>query len=388
MGSTRIALVRGGATTWIHTDPLGSVTFYSDATGTPIARIAYAAFGNLRSRTGAPPAQVFALHELDSDAGLYYMQRRWYAPDLGIFVSPDGVYLHRPERGVDDPVALSPYAYVGNDPANRVDPDGGSFWTVLGGIVGVIVAVVVAVVVVAAFATGLGFGLLAIAGLIGLVVAGYALASANQGTAFGDFMKGFLIGLNAGLNMIMMTAIGGPVLGAIVGVIGFLAVFDGVRQNSFYQGVLGWSSWFMPMSWLVQGVGLLFFLLTVIPAALTGNQAAAVKITYIHVDWATGSIIVKGGWIANLNPIDTAFDMGNFVYVDAANTAPDDDVPHELGHALSLGAFGSIIHLVGFVDEMGLQNPNAWTERMADSHSSRRRAEIAATGATPDDTWG
>jgi RHS repeat-associated protein len=385
LGSSRIALTHMGSTMWIHTDPLGSATFYTDATATPIARIAYRPFGNANVLTGPAWAEVFALHEFDSDAGLYYMRRRWYAADLGCFISPDAVYLYKPERGADTPAALSLYTYVGNDPGNNVDPDGGSFWSVVGGIVGVIVGIVVAVVVIAAFASGIGFGLLALAGVILAVTGGYLLASANQGNSFGEFMKGFLIGFNAGMNAVLMTAIGGPILGLVVGVIGALAVFDGVRQNAVYQGILGWSNWLMPMSWLVLALGIVFFVLNVLGMVFTANQVDALKITYVHMDWSTGSIIMKGGWISNLNAFHTAFDMGNFIFVDRQNTAPDDDIPHEEGHSLSLGAFGSIVHFVGFVDEFFFAGGNAWTERMADSHSPTRRA---ALGADRDHTWG
>jgi MFS family permease len=201
-------------------------------------------------------------------------------------------------------------------------------------------------------------------------------------------MKGFLIGLNAGLNGIILGALLGPVVGVIAGVIGFLAVFDDVRRSPVYQGILGWTNWAMPMSWLVNALGLAFFLVSVVLAGVTLNKVPALKIDYIHIDWATGSIIMKGGLFSNMNPINTAYDMGNFVFVDTANTAPDDDVPHELGHTLSLAIFGSVVHLIGFLDEMVLGGgSNAWTERMADSHSPGRRAQIAAAGGTPDGTW-
>lgn len=389
VGRTRVALVYQGSTRWIHTDPVGSATFFTDEIGIRIARIAYSAFGNPRDRSGSAPMQVFALHEWDADAGLYFMQRRYYAPELGRFISADAVYLFQPERAVEQPANLELYGYTGNDPVNNVDPSGASFWSVLGAIVGVIVAVVVAVVVVAAFAIGIGWGILAIVGVIGLITAGYGLASANQGNAFGDFMKGFLIGLNAGLNAIIAGAIFGPVVGIALGVIGFLAVFDSVRQNGFYQGVLGWSQWLMPMSWLVDAIGLIFFVVNLVLAGVTFQQVAALRIDYIRIDWATGSLIMKGGALSNANPIDTAYDMGHFVFVDTANTAPDDDIPHELGHTLNLAIFGSIVHFIGFIDEMGgISGANAWTERMADSHSPRRRAEIRALGGVPDDTWG
>jgi hypothetical protein len=50
---------------------------------------------------------------------------------------------------------------------------------------------------------------------------------------------------------------------------------------------------------------------------------------------------------------------------------------HETGHNLSLGAFGSIVHLIGFVDEFTGGGSGAWTERMADSHA----------GVGTDHTW-
>jgi RHS repeat-associated protein len=387
IGQSRVAIIRQGQTRWIHTDPLGSATFFTDETGARIARISYQAFGNPYPNTVTPPQQVFALHEWDEDAGLYFMQSRYYSPDLARFVSPDPVYLHRPDKQLDDPRTLELYCYVGNDPTDNVDPSGASFWTVLGGIIGVVVAVIVAVIIIAAFMCGVGWGILAVVGLVGLVTGGYALASANQGNWFGDFMKGFLIGLNAGLNAIALSLMGFPIVGLVLGVLAFLSVFDAIRQNSVYQGILGWTSWLMPMSWVATGLGLVFFLLSVLPAIFTLNKVSAVHINYIHIDWATGSIIVKGGWISDLNAYHTAFDLGHFVYVDSANTSPDDDVPHELGHMLSLAIFGSIVHFVGFVDEFAINHGDAWTERMADSHSPSKRAAIIAAGGTPDDTW-
>jgi hypothetical protein len=211
------------------------------------------------------------------------------------------------------------------------------------------------------------------------------LAATNQGTGFGEFMKGFLIGFNAGMNFTLATFVGflfgvaalGFGIGLGVGILGFLATIDTVRQNSVYQGILGWSNWLMPMSWVVLVLGAAFFVLNVLGWLFTAGQVDALKITYVHMDWSTGSIVMKGGWISNLNAYHTAFDMGNFVFVDRQNTAPDDDIPHETGHSLSLGAFGSVVHLVGFVDEFGINGGSAWTEKMADSHA----------GIGPDTTW-
>ncbi len=378
LNGLRVAMDHGGARHWLHTDPRGSTTFFTDAAGTRFARIDYRAFGNSADLVGPAPLQVFAFAEWDAEAELYYARRRWYCPTLGRFVSPDSYYLHHPEKALEDPRRLELYAYCANDPVNNIDPDGASFWTVLGGIVGVIIGIAVAVLTIAAFASGIGAGLLAIGLIIGLSVAGYAGAAAARGTAFGDFLKGVLIGFNAGLTTVFAAAIFGPVVGIGLGIIVFLGVFDSIRQSTAYQVVLGWSSWLMPTTWLVNGLGLVFFAVNLILAAVTLNKVPGLAITSISFDLQTCSFVMKGGALSDANPIDTAYDMGHFVFVDSRNTSPDNDVPHETGHGLSLGLFGSAVHLIGFLDEMAFGGgASAWTEQMADSH--------AGTGS--DDTW-
>ena len=53
--------------------------------------------------------------QLDSETALYYFRARYYAPELGIFISKDPVYSPR-----------SPYVYAENNPTKYVDPDGKS----------------------------------------------------------------------------------------------------------------------------------------------------------------------------------------------------------------------------------------------------------------------
>jgi RHS repeat-associated protein len=379
-GKARIALVAGGTTRFIHADPLGSATFFTDETGLKIAQVAYHPFGNVRLEAGSPPGRTFALHEYDAHAGLYFMGRRCYAPEVGRFITPDPLYLYRPERAADRPEALWLYTYVANDPVDNVDPTGLSFWSVVGAIVGVIVGVIVAAVVIAAFVTGIGWGILAVAGVIALVTVSYVVANATAGTGFGEFMRGFLIGLNAGMNAVFLAAIGfalfGPIgigLGVAVGVINFLAAFDTIANSEVYQGILGWANWLMPMSWLVVGLGLVFFILNLIGHAIGFwiFGSSFFRITAMDVDWKTGTFFTLGGWIGNLNPIDTAFNMGNFSYVDntvAGNTIAG-FMEHESGHTLNLGAFGSIFHFVGAIDEnVTGGGANAYSERLAESN--------------------
>ena len=370
----RIAVKQGAATRWIHSDPLGNANHFSDEAGTPIARIAYHPFGGERSRLGAPVLRLFASQDIDDRTGLVYMGHRWYAPEIGRFLSPDPLYLLQPEKSEGDPAPLHLYTYVGNNPVNQVDPEGLSFWSVVGAIVGVIVGVVVAVAIVAAFATGIGFGILAVVGLIGLVTVSYVVAHNNQGNGIGEFFRGFMIGLNAGLNGAFLTMMGGGLLGGVVGTLIFLSAFDSIANNEVYQGILGWSNWLMPMSWLVLGLGAVMWVLNglghlifwSIPQ-LWGGGVQFFRITGFKMDWSTGMLATRGGWVANLNNIDTAYNMGAFAYVDAKSSGWHLD--HEAGHNLSLGAFGSIFHFVGFIHEMGTPaGASALSEQMAESN--------------------
>lgn len=377
LGSARVALARDAHTLWIHTDPLGSGSLFSDAIGVGVHRISYHAFGNVRGVAGTPAAQIFSGHEFDTDAGLYFMGRRCYASEIGRFVTPDPLYLYRPESADGDTAQLALYSYVGNDPSNRIDPNGLSFWSVFGAIVGVIVGIVLAVVVIAAFATGVGWGLLAVAGVIGLLTAGYLGAREAAGTDGGEFLRGLLIGVNAGMNLVFAALVfglifglvAGLIIGITLGVINFLAAFDTIAQSEVYQGILGWSSWLMPMSWVVVGLGVVMWVLNVLGFLLTFGQVDALKIDEMRVDWKTGTIFTKGGWISNLNAWDTAFNMGNFAFVDTNFTDPNWAMEHEAGHSLNLGAFGSIFHFIGFVDEViAGGGSNAYSEQLAEGN--------------------
>jgi RHS repeat-associated protein len=372
----RIAAVRGGVTRWLHLDPLGSTSFSTDDAGTRLSQVAYHPFGTERRRIGAPEIRTFALHDLDEDTGLIFMGHRWYVPEAGRFLSPDPLYLYSPERSEGDPHQLRLYTYVGNRPLDNVDPAGLSFWSVVGAVVGVVVGVVVAIVVVAAFASGIGLGLLAVAGLIALMTVSYAVAANNQGSALGEFFRGFMIGLNAGMNATFLAMMGpvGAFLGGFLGTMIFLGSIDEVAGLDAYQGIMGWSNWFMPMSWLVVGIGAIMWVLNglghlflwEIPN-LWGGGVASFRITGFKMDWSTGMLATKGGWVSNANPIQTAYNMGNFAYVDNASSGWHLD--HEAGHNLNLAVYGSVFHFIGFIDEMVAGNGSgAYSEQLADSN--------------------
>ncbi len=60
----------------------------------------------------------------DTEFKLYYLQTRYYDPEVGRFISQDGIEYADPET-IN---GLNLYAYCGNNPVMNVDPDGRFFW--------------------------------------------------------------------------------------------------------------------------------------------------------------------------------------------------------------------------------------------------------------------
>jgi RHS repeat-associated protein len=367
IGDLRVAVLHPSFTRFAHPDPLGSTAFFTDDAGAKVAAIAYLPFGNVAAGVGDIDQRSFGSHPFDAESGLYYMQRRHYDPTTARFLQPDPIAVLKPEQYLGLPRAFHPYAYVGNDPLNNADPDGLSFWTVMGAIAGVGAAMLFGPI---------GF-------VLSLVTVGYMVALNFGGTALGDFGKGFLIGLNAGLNAMLA----GAIYGHAMGTFNFLASFDGIAAGDTYQGMLGWSNWVMPMSWTAVTIGAMVFYANVKFALLTANQGPT-RINRIHVDWATGSIVMEGGLLTAWPiPAGTAagYNLGTFVYtnVKAPSVRPGLEA-HEIGHGISLAAFGSVFHLVGFVDEVTRANwSNAYAEMLADSNALAPGIPTSAGGVAP-----
>ncbi len=220
------------------------------------------------------------------------------------------------------------------------------------------------------------------AGVVGgLIITSYIVASFTVGSSFGEVLRGLMIGINAGLNFVLINLLLGAAIGnaahaATLGiaiglaVANLIAVVGPISQNGVYQFVIGYLNWFLPMSWLVVTLGVTFFLLNALGALCIGLPGVDFfKIKELAFDWKTGTMFTKGGWISNLNPIDTAYNMGNFAFVDKLHTSMEID--HEAGHTLNLAAFGSIFHLIGAIDENIIRNgANAFSERLAESNAS------------------
>ena len=123
-------------THFIHEDGLGSTSFVMDGTGQVTGRVSHLPFGAVVSSSGVVDCRTYALHPVDDESGLVYMRRRYYSPALGRFLTPDLMAIYKPEELIHSPQHLHLYNYVANDPLNRTDPTGMSFWSVVGMVVG------------------------------------------------------------------------------------------------------------------------------------------------------------------------------------------------------------------------------------------------------------
>ena len=108
----------------------GDVVKLIDKTGSTVVEYTYDSWGKLLSTTGSL-AETFGAEQpfryrgyvYDEETGWYYLQSRYYNPEVGRFISAD-VYLST-GQGV---LGHNAYAYCGNNPICRSDPSGYAWW--------------------------------------------------------------------------------------------------------------------------------------------------------------------------------------------------------------------------------------------------------------------
>lgn len=107
----------------------------------------------------------------DTETGLYYLNSRYYDPEIGRFISPDDISYLDPETIG----GTNLYAYCGNNPVMRVDPSGHDWWHWL--------------------VSGLEF----VGGIVLCFVPGWqAVGGTLIGTAIGSIINGYLAEANGG----------------------------------------------------------------------------------------------------------------------------------------------------------------------------------------------
>jgi len=112
-----LKITGAGNKQYLHRDHLASVRLVTDAAGAVVESTAYAAFGE-RLNPAMQTEKGYIGERHDPETGLIYLNARYMDPILGRFISPDDW----------DPtiegVGTNRYAYAGNDPINKSDPNG------------------------------------------------------------------------------------------------------------------------------------------------------------------------------------------------------------------------------------------------------------------------
>lgn len=130
----------------------GDVTTIYNAAGTLRAKYTYDSWGNTLSVTDANGNAITSATHIgnlnmiryrgyyfDSESGFYYLQSRYYDPQVKRFISPDSTsVLTATPASLND---KNLFAYCDNNPVNRVDV-GGQFWDTVFDVISLAVSVV------------------------------------------------------------------------------------------------------------------------------------------------------------------------------------------------------------------------------------------------------
>ena len=107
----------------------GDVTGLVDSTGAKVVHYTYDPWGKTWSASGTLATTLGTFNPLryrgyvyDTETGLYYLNSRYYNPVWGRFINADGFVSTG--QGIS---GNNMFAYCGNDPVNRYDPDGDAF---------------------------------------------------------------------------------------------------------------------------------------------------------------------------------------------------------------------------------------------------------------------
>ena len=222
-------------------DCQGNIIALIDSSGNVVVEYKYDAWGN-HEATVADETYV-ALAEInpfryrgyyyDSETGLYYLQTRYYDPEVVRFISRDSIEYADPEIIC----GLNLYAYCGNNPVMNVDPSG-TFFLIsfliaigVGMLVGGVVGGVSAVVKGDSFWSGALSGAL-IGGVLG---AATILGGAIMLAIAGKTVTGFVVATTlAGKAALLAATVAGTATLSFATGVGAYAIREGMNGRTIY----------------------------------------------------------------------------------------------------------------------------------------------------------
>ena len=109
--------IENGIRSYLHRDHLASIKLVTDENGVIADSTEYAAFGEpIAGLSGVSKGYIGERYDVET--GLQYLNFRYMDPKWGIFLSPASW------DPVAEDVGTNRYAYAGNDPVNKSDPNG------------------------------------------------------------------------------------------------------------------------------------------------------------------------------------------------------------------------------------------------------------------------
>ena len=222
----------------------------------------------------------------DVETDLYYLQSRYYDPETGRFLNSDAYSYLSPETLN----GLNLYAYCGNNPVMRVDPNGKEWWEFWRwdwakiGMITVSVLEIIGgiVLIVATQGAALGTGIGLIGTGIGSIISG--VVNENNGGSFWAGWAGSQVG-----GLISLIPVVGPALGGFAGSV----VSDVLNKER-----ISWSNAF-----LSAGISLLFGKISatfdlvaseivqeLIPQIVNGLNSFVISILNIIIDTFKGKL--------------------------------------------------------------------------------------------------
>ena len=207
-------------------DYLGNIRKVVDGTGAVVASFDYTPFGITITRTGSTHPDIifyrYTGQEFDKETGLYNFPARMYDPGSGRFYTTD------PKK-----VGGSPYAYVLNNPANLVDPEGEEPLTVF--LIGLGIAAVGAVVTGSIYAAT-HRGSFDVGEFFAYAAVGFVAGGLGAAAGAGTWAIGAGIASGSLKGSIAIGAISGTVDGWVTGALSEIGI-NLIEEDRVFQGV-------------------------------------------------------------------------------------------------------------------------------------------------------
>jgi hypothetical protein len=226
-----------------------------------------------------------------------------------------------------------------------------SLWRAFGAVVGLGAGIGAGIGLREALSGGAGWAFAGIGIAVVVWTLVYLLALSYDTPEHGatEYMLGLLLGLNTGINAVLL-----------------LATIKPLARWQPYQFLLGWTNWLLPTSWPIMALGAVDFATTLVLCWIPWSVTRIEKFRpNLDGTWLTWSGL--GGNLAKANPRSGGYNLGVFAFVPRGRTANERVIHHEGGHTLNLAIWGSVVHLIGAVDEV-IRHQNAYTEIFAEGN--------------------